>query len=278
MNKFLFPHQSNIEIHSQQITDKTVSKSEAFYGNWEQTLKIFNCAETLVNNGSFPIVTSSIEQETDHWIRSIRQSQTPNGKIVEVGCGGGRILAKLIHNDISCHGLDNNPLMLERCHERGFQAEEADVYKPLKPILRENFDFAGVSVNTIFNTRGKNRDTWIKYCSDLVKPGGLIMFTAYTYTKDSSKKHAERFNYYQACTEPFLSPNETLSFWEEKDGRAGVHTVDKNNKETWFTEWNPKNLILKQLRDWQKKFNLELVDMELLPCEIAYHVVLKKQA
>jgi SAM-dependent methyltransferase len=272
-----FPFDSKPGIHHQQTVKKT-AQSEAFYGSWEQTLKIFDSAEELVNNGSFPIVTSSIEQEIDAWMKSVRHSDIPNGKLVEVGCGGGRILSKLKHYGLDCYGLDNNPLMIQRCLDRDLSAEKSDVYHPISQSLKESFDFAGVSVNTIFNNRGEQRDTWIKFCKDLVKPGGLIMFSAYSYTKDSIKKHAERLAYYRACTEPFMNPGETLGFWEKEDGRLGVHTIDKNDHETWFTQWTPKKLILKQLREWEKKFDLEVIDMELLPCEIAYHVVLKKQA
>lgn len=52
------------------------------------------------------------------------------GKVLEIGCGNGRILKYLQDRGVTCYGIDINPHAISFCHQKGVGAEvgDADCY------------------------------------------------------------------------------------------------------------------------------------------------------
>lgn len=63
------------------------------------------------------------------------------GKVLEVGCGTGRVLLPIARRGISITGIDRSPAMLERCHEQlALEDESVRQCVRLEQMDMRNFD------------------------------------------------------------------------------------------------------------------------------------------
>ncbi len=74
-----------------------------------------------------------------HTVEFVKEFLSPNAKILEVGCGDGRLATQLMKEGYQVIGIDISPEKIEAAKRNGAQAEVADI---LHFESKENFDAA----------------------------------------------------------------------------------------------------------------------------------------
>jgi len=129
-----------------------------------------------------------------------RHFPTP-GRLIDLGCGTGRLLIYLARRGFSCLGVDLSEAMLNVANEK---AEEAGVaIETLKANLVEldavaasTFDYAACLFSTLGMIRGAdNRRRFLGHVRRILKPGGVFVLHAhnsrYRFGRGLGKRGAE---------------------------------------------------------------------------------------
>lgn len=94
-------------------------------------------------------------------------------RLLDVGCGDGRIGKRFADLGYTVHGLDTAPENVQRARELGIAAVEGDAADPL-PFEDASFDvvFAGEIIEHLFDT-----GAFLAELSRVLRPGGWLVLT-----------------------------------------------------------------------------------------------------
>ena len=218
-------------------------------------------------SGKFPIIIKFLKKEASLIIEIVKGVSDSNKKIIEMGCGSGRLLEELKNNNFVACGFDNDKLYVKYCKKRKLDVFYGDAIKKLPPKLRGKFKAVIIGFNTLFNFNKNLRKKWINNAKFLLEKDGLLMFTVYADNKITRMGVKKRVGFYKESIKP--KKNYVIRFSPRKSRVEMVY----RNKTVWFSEWKTKNKIEKEIKSW-KGFKPKLV--KLLDGKIAYFVELLK--
>lgn len=113
-----------------------------------------------------------------------RHFRTP-GRLVDLGCGTGRLLLPFARRRFSCLGVDLSDAMLQVVREKADrEALTIDLLKAnlveLDPLPAAGFDYAACLFSTLGMIRGReNRSRFLNHVRRLLKPGGVFVLHAH---------------------------------------------------------------------------------------------------
>lgn len=145
-----------------------VAVTEQFDGGWEEAYAQHE-ASSLWSDDAIPCVAAAIDELTR------RQSRT----VLDIGCGDGRNLQRLVAAGFVCTGLDVSPTGLRRAADR--LAGSAFLVHGDATSL-EMFPDSSIDAITCFDVAGQIPDTkaMISSFALALRPGGVAILNAFT--------------------------------------------------------------------------------------------------
>ena len=106
-------------------------------------------------------------------LRLIAEMVRPNARVLDLGCGGGELLAWLqAEKGVTGYGLEIDPLQITRCLERGVNVLEQDLDGDLTTFVGAGFDMV-VMTETLQAVR--HPDRVLEAMLDIA-PAGIVTF------------------------------------------------------------------------------------------------------
>jgi SAM-dependent methyltransferase len=107
------------------------------------------------------------------------------GRLVDLGCGTGRLLLHFARRAFSCFGVDLSEAMLDVVREKAVrewlsvERMKANLVE-LDPLPAASFDYAACLFSTLGMIRGRDhRATFLKHVRRVLKPGGVFVLHAH---------------------------------------------------------------------------------------------------
>jgi len=114
-----------------------------------------------------------------------RHFPTP-GRLVDLGCGTGRLLVHFARRGFSCLGVDLSPAMLEvvgeKAEREGLAVDrlQANLVE-LDPLPDAGFDYAACLFSTLGMIHGReDRQRFLAHVRRTLKPGGVFVLPAHS--------------------------------------------------------------------------------------------------
>lgn len=234
--------------------------------------------ETFLRNdanlkkGLFPIMSKFEREEMDFWIRSLNKYVSKSDKIIEMGCGSGRILKKMKSKDYDAVGFDNNPLFVEYCRRQALNVFLFDLRNNVAEEHRHKYKVIGIALNTLFNFKNEARKKWIDAALEFGTKDCFLLFSVYLDNEFARTTIEERTDYFRAAIIP--PSNYKLEFFDNGNER-GFHLLTPEGKLEWYSLWMRREELLEEIGSWQR---FEIEAMEPMTCGIAYNILLKRKS
>ena len=102
------------------------------------------------------------------------------GRVIEVGCGAGRVLGYLADLSADAHGIDLSPAMVDYCHRAypGADVRVGDVLE-LSSTFEQPFDAIVAANNLIDVFDEERRAAVLTELHSSLAPGGLLIFSSH---------------------------------------------------------------------------------------------------
>jgi SAM-dependent methyltransferase len=110
----------------------------------------------------------------------VRYREALSGRVLEVGCGAGRLLGYLTALGGEVHGIDISPSMVDYCRQRYPEAQvKVGDLGALAEAVQGPFDavLAADNVLDIFDDSARRRA--LQAARELIAPGGLLIFSTH---------------------------------------------------------------------------------------------------
>jgi len=238
--------------------------------NHKKEFEIFLKIEKVLKKTSSPAMNKFAKEETSIWIKTAKKYARKDGKVIEMGCGSGRVIGKLTAAGFCTYGFDINKLFVDYCKKNGLNAFQMDATKTVPNRHKAKYKMACMAINLLFNFSEQIRKKWISSAYDLLSDNGILIMSVYSDNKFSRTTIKERVKYYK---DVIMAPTGyCVDFFDNKK-RRGVHLCDKNKKECWSSDWASKNELLKEVNSWK---GFKLISIKPMKCGIAWMLLLTK--
>ena len=97
------------------------------------------------------------------------------GDLLDLGCGRGEALEVFTAHGIRCSGVDSNSEMVERCREKGLEAEVGDLFESLAARPEESLGVVA-SFHVIEHLPAAALEGLVRRAWRVLKPGGVLVF------------------------------------------------------------------------------------------------------
>lgn len=107
-------------------------------------------------------------------IKAISLIKKGNGRLIDIGCGEGRFLMKVIKKyEGNCYGVDYSKKAIEICNRKGLRVKSCDIEKRI-PFKNGFFDIAycGEVIEHLYNP-----DKFLDEVNRILKKGGILIIT-----------------------------------------------------------------------------------------------------
>lgn len=236
--------------------------------NENKTFQTFKRTADAIERRKFPVVNQFIDDEKEFFIEQIAKSLNSKDKIIEMGCGEGRLLRFFKKEGYRAIGFDNDKFFVNYCRKQGLDVFYGDATKKLYLGLKGAFKIAIIDFNTLFNFPKNIRKKWIKSAAYLLNKDGLLLFTAYAKNRYAYKTINERIKFYDFVIKP--GNNAEIKFTEAP--KTSIEMV-RNKRILWFSEWISRGDLVKEIKSWK---NFNMISVGLMKNKIAFRAVLKK--
>ncbi|HEX5336909.1 MAG TPA: class I SAM-dependent methyltransferase [Gallionella sp.] len=134
---------------------------------------LLSFAHRFIKLAFLPVwIANSLKRETDY-LRFMTLGNEPTGKLLDVGCGAGRLLNRMRKRGWEVEGVDFDPQAAERVAKRyGIKAHVGDLSACALP--ENSFDVIAMSqtIEHLYDPAATLRE-----CLRILKPGGLLVMT-----------------------------------------------------------------------------------------------------
>ncbi len=134
---------------------------------------MFSLAHRLLRLGLLPLwMATGLKREADY-LRFMTLTDEPQGKLLDVGCGGGRFLARMKRRGWQVEGTDFDEQATEKVTARyGIKTYVGDLAQCDLP--EDTYDAITLSqaIEHLYDPKGTLRE-----CLRILKPGGLLVMT-----------------------------------------------------------------------------------------------------
>lgn len=112
--------------------------------------------------------------------RILRSYAEARGRVLELGCGAGRLVGHLVVTAADVHGLDISPRMVDFCrlHYPDGEYRQGDV-RDLSGYPEESFDAVFAVGNLLDVFHGADRETTLDEIQRLLKPGAVLVMSSH---------------------------------------------------------------------------------------------------
>jgi len=235
--------------------------------NDDQTFKNFLRAERILAHGEYPLMSRFAKEETRLILDELEGIDVVTDKIIEIGCGGGRLLNVMKDHGYDCRGFDNDMKSLEHCKNKGLNVFYGDALRKQKTEFKGKFKLAIIGFNTLFNFDRSTRNKWITNASYLLEKKGILVFTVYADNNISRVNMSSRIRFYNDAIRP--KKNYLIEF---SPIRARIE-MKFNNRVVWFSELKKVKELKREIKSW-KGFRIKSI--KSFSSGIAFLVSLKK--
>lgn len=134
---------------------------------------LLSLVHRFIKLGFWPLwISNGLKREADD-LRFMTLANEPAGKLLDVGCGGGRLLNRMKKRGWQVEGTDFDAQAAQRVSSRyGIKAHVGDL--PQCQLPENNFDAITMSqaIEHLYDPKANLRE-----CLRLLKPGGLLVLT-----------------------------------------------------------------------------------------------------
>lgn len=114
-----------------------------------------------------------IRERIAHYVPVLKEA-AEHGGVLDLGCGRGESLAALTAAGVPARGVDSSAAMVSRCRERGFVADEGDLFEHLAAV--EEGTLGGVvSFHVIEHLPPESLDRLVRLAHRALAPGGALV-------------------------------------------------------------------------------------------------------
>jgi SAM-dependent methyltransferase len=148
--------------------------------------------------------------------------------VLDVGCGEGQFIEELTAQGIRASGVDADPVMVQKCHERGLSVAEADLFDYL-PQHPGQFDGVFCS-NLIEHLAMPDVLRFLELARAALQPGGVMLIA----TPNAESLVVHLYEFWRDATHVRLYNRPLLEFllsW------AGLRSIQSGENPT--TTWTP---------------------------------------
>lgn len=113
------------------------------------------------------------------------------GRVIEVGCGAGRLLGYLADLSSAVHGIDLSPAMVDYCH-RAYPSVDVAVgdVMELGSLFKQPFNVIVAASNLIDVFDDERRTDFLTEMYRCLAPGGLLLFSSHNLASLSREDDA----------------------------------------------------------------------------------------
>lgn len=121
-----------------------------------------------------------------------RYRETLSGRVLDVGCGAGRLLGYLVQLGAEAHGVDIAPTMVEHCRRLfpGLDVRLGDL-ADLPASVEGPFDALLMSDNVLDVFDDARRRAVLSDARSLLAPGGLLVFSSHNLARWDEDTHSQ---------------------------------------------------------------------------------------
>lgn len=114
-----------------------------------------------------------IRERIAHYV-PVLQDAAEHGAVLDLGCGRGESLAALADAGVPARGVDASAAMVARCLERGFVADEGDLFERLAGVAEGTLGGV-VSFHVIEHLPPESLDRLVRLAYRGLAPGGALI-------------------------------------------------------------------------------------------------------
>ncbi len=145
-----------------------------------------DCRWDKINSNLPAEMLEYLEEEVSYYKKNI-----PAGRILDVGCGEGRILSRLDNHITHGHGIDINETSVQLCKEN-LPKNKYKVGSITETGYPDSyFDCIVLSFNLLGNL-DNDKDLAIREIRRILKPGGMVLFSTYSQRSEKIQESAYR--------------------------------------------------------------------------------------
>lgn len=240
-------------------------KKEKYIFDDEKDFEIFMNVEKHLDKNTFPIMSKIGREEIGFINRKIKKED----RILEIGCGGGRVLRKIKSQKKNLFGIDINKKFINYCKSLGFNIFYLNVFKEVPDKHKNKYDVLFLTYNLFYNFSEEERLKTINQSKNLLKKSGKLILTVFSNNKISDKDKRQMQKYYETVIN---APKKFKIRFINKNNERGF-AMTNEGKIFWFSQWKTKEEIIKEAKNWK---GMALKEINLMKNQRAYNVVLKK--
>ncbi len=171
-------------------------KDEEYAQHWKEPDEVFEPLSEALYSQFYEIETAAVTSDLDHW-----RPRLPGGRLLEMGCGNGRLTRRLGRSDREVVGIDLSRPMLLRA-----QQASRKLPKSLRPTLLQmdmaapafaaaTFDAILIPWNTLNLLSESDIHRCVTACAELLRNRAILALQLHIPTPEFCAKTSRTFQF-----------------------------------------------------------------------------------